>query len=237
MTRVARTTAPTAAGGDAVDERRVAGQRSVGILGGTFDPIHNGHLGLLRSALEELPLDEIVVIPAGSPPHKQGRRIGDPLDRLAMVELAVADLPRVSVDRIEIDRDGPSYTVDTVAALVEAAARGGAPIAPTVILSADAFAELPTWHEPDRLVRLARFAIAPRRGHPPADIGPVVRALPDLAGRVDHFTGPDLDVSASQIRARVAAGLAIDDLVPEAVAVYIDDHRLYRDPERRTTST
>jgi nicotinate-nucleotide adenylyltransferase len=143
----------------------------------------------------------------------------------------------VSVDRIEIERDGPSYTVDTVAELVGSAARRGSPIAPTVILSADAFAELPTWHEPDRLVRLARFAIAPRRGHPPAEIGPVVRALPGLAGRVDRFTGPELDVSASQIRARVAAGLAIDDLVPEAVAAYIAAHRLYRDPERRTSRT
>ena len=223
--------------GNAAGTTTGVGLRSVGIFGGTFDPIHNGHMGLLRSALAELPLDEIVVVPAGSPPHKQGRPISDAVHRLAMVELAVADAPRVSVDRVEIDRDGPSYTVDTVAALVDIAAGLGSPIAPTVILSADAFAELPTWHEPDRLVRLARFAIAPRRGHPPADIGPVVRALPGLAGRVHRFEGPDLDVSASRIRVRVAAGLPIDDLVPAAVAAYIAAHHLYRDIERRASRT
>lgn len=217
--------------------RSAVGVRSVGILGGTFDPIHNGHLGLLRCALAELPLDEVVVVPAGSPPHKQGRRISDPLDRLAMVELAVAGLPDVAVDRIEIDRAGPSYTVDTVAALVAAAEQRGAPIAPTVIVSADAFAELPTWHEPERLVRLARFAVAPRAGRRPVDVAPVVASLPALAGGVDEFHGPDLAVSASQVRARVAAGLPIDDLVPGPVAAYIAAHRLYRDPERRTSRT
>lgn len=236
MTRTERRRRPAAPAGPAGTTLGPR-QRSVGILGGTFDPIHNGHLGLLRSALAELPLDEIVVVPAGSPPHKQGRPISDAVHRLAMVELAVADAPRISVDRVEIDRVGPSYTVDTVESLVEIAAGRGSPIAPTVILSADAFAQLPTWHEPDRLVRLARFAIAPRRGHAAGDIGPIVRALPALAGRVDRFEGPDLDVSASEIRARVAAGLPIDGLVPEAVAAYIAAHDLYRDIERRTSRT
>jgi nicotinate-nucleotide adenylyltransferase len=104
------------------------------------------------------------------------------------------------------------------------------PIEPIVILSADAFAELPRWHEPDRLASLARFAVAPRRGHRPPDPAPVIARLPSLADRVDLFDGPDLDISASDIRARVAAGRPIDELVTADVAAYIAAHELYRAP-------
>jgi nicotinate-nucleotide adenylyltransferase len=217
--------------------RRPVEVRSVGVLGGTFDPIHRGHLALAECALDQLAIDEIVLIPAGSPPHKQGRAISPADDRLAMVRLAVDGRPGISVDPIELRRHGPSYTVDTVAALLEAAERDGRPIAPTVIMSADAFAELPTWHEPDRLLRLARIAAAPRRGHLVPDPEPVIARLPGLAGRLDLFDGPDLDVSSSDIRARVRAGRPIDHLVPQPVAAYIEAHHLYRDPPWRKTRT
>lgn len=203
--------------------------RSVGILGGTFDPIHLGHLALADCALRQLPIDELVLIPAGSPPHKLDRRISPARHRLAMARLAVAGRPDVVVDPIEIGRSGPSYTVDTVAALLAAAERAGRPIAPTVIMSADAFADLPTWHDPERLVSLARIAVAPRRGHELPDPAPVIERLPGLSGRLDLFDGPDLDVSASDIRACVRTGRSIAGLVPPAVADYIEAHHLYRD--------
>jgi nicotinate-nucleotide adenylyltransferase len=220
---------PPAAGAD----RAGIAARRVGILGGTFDPIHNGHIALAVRALAELPIDELVVIPAGNPPHKLGRRTAPAADRLAMVALAVDDLERVTVDPLETERPGPSYTVDTVAELMATAAAAGRPIAPTVIMSADTFAELPTWHEPDRLVELARIAVAPRRGHRLPDPEPLIARLPGLAGRIEMFDGPDLDVSASEIRARVADGRPIDDLVPTSVAAYIAAHHLYRNPKDR----
>lgn len=203
--------------------------RSVGILGGTFDPIHLGHLALAECALRQLPIEELVLIPAGSPPHKLDRRISRPRHRLAMARLAVAERPGFRVDPIEIGRSGLSYTVDTVAALLDTAERTGHPIAPTVIMSADAFADLPTWHDPERLVALARIAVAPRRGHELPDPTPVIERLPGLSGRLDLFDGPDLDVSASDIRARVRAGRSIAGLVPPTVADYIEAHHLYRD--------
>jgi nicotinate-nucleotide adenylyltransferase len=233
----ARTTAEARREGGRPAAERPVRVRRIGILGGTFDPIHNGHLGLAASALSELEIDEIVFIPAGSPPHKQGRPITAAADRLAMVALAVGGLPDMSVDPVEIERPGLSYTVDTVTSLIVAADADGRPIAPTVIMSADAFADLPTWHEPDRLIRLARIAVAPRRGHRPPDPSPVIARLPGLAGRVDIFDGPDLDISASDIRTRVAAGLPIGDIVPEPVVAYIAAHHLYRDPQRRKDRT
>jgi nicotinate-nucleotide adenylyltransferase len=207
--------------------------RAVGILGGTFDPIHIGHLALADCAIAQLPIDELLLVPAGSPPHKQGRRISPAGDRVAMLRLAVAGRRSISVDTIELERPGPSYTVDTVAALIDAAEHAGTPMQPTVIMSADAFAELPTWHEPHLLVALARIAVAPRRGHVLPDPGPVVAKLPGLQGRVDLFDGPDLDVSSSDIRARVAAGRPIDHLVPPPVAAYIEKHDLYRESPGR----
>jgi nicotinate-nucleotide adenylyltransferase len=201
------------------------------MLGGTFDPIHVGHLALAESARFELGLDEILFVPAGRPPHKLGRQITPARHRLAMVALAIADEPSFAVSTIEIDRAGPSYTIDTVEALLANAIADDRPIELTVILSAETFADLPTWHEPDRLLRLARIAVAPRPGHPAPSPDRLVELLPGLADRVVTLTGPHLDVSASAIRARAAAGRPIDDLVPPAVASYIETHHLYRDAQ------
>lgn len=203
--------------------------RRIGMLGGTFDPIHRGHLGLAHAAQRELGLDEIVFVPAGAPPHKLGRRISPAADRLAMVELAVEGEPGFGVSRIEIDRPGPSYTADTVAQLLDSAAAAGRPIEVTVILSVDAFADLPAWHDPERLVHDARLAVAPRPGHASPDMAGLEARLPGLAGRVTVLAGPNIDISASDIRARVRRGDPIDDLVSPAVADYIEAHHLYRE--------
>jgi nicotinate-nucleotide adenylyltransferase len=209
---------------------------SIGILGGTFDPIHLGHLALARAARSSLGLDEIVFVPAAIPPHKLGRPISPASDRLAMVKLAVQGEPATSVSRLELDRSGPSYTVDTVAAMLDEAARADREIDITVILSAESFADLPDWHAADRLVELATIAVAPRPGHPLPDPTTLADKLPGLVGRliVIHDTLPD--ISASAIRARVAAGRPIDHLVPPRVAAYIEEHHLYRDPSTRKDS-
>jgi nicotinate-nucleotide adenylyltransferase len=205
----------------------------IGMLGGTFDPIHDGHLALARVALEQLGLDQVLFVPAGQPPHKRGRPITPAEDRLAMVELAIAGEPWFAVSRVEIDRAGPSYTADTAEALVSGPETDDRPIELTVILSAESFADLPSWHDPARLLRLARIAVAPRTGHPAPTSAWLGQRLPGFADRVAVLEGPHLDISASDIRALVAAGRPIDQLVPPSVAAYIEAHHLYREPPPR----
>ena len=218
---------------DGSHPRTRTGHSSIGILGGTFDPIHLGHLALARAARSSLGLDEILFVPAARPPHKLGRPISPAGDRLAMVELATEGEPATRVSRIEIDRSGPSYTVDTVAALLDEAARADRPIDVTVILSAESFADLPDWHASDRLVELATIAVAPRPGHPLPEPTALANRLPGLIGRLAVIHGTLPDISASKIRALVANGRPIDHLVPPRVAAYIKEHHLYREPSTR----
>lgn len=227
----------TARAAGAAEQRERTGTAEIGMLGGTFDPIHAGHLALARVALDQLGLDRILFVPAGQPPHKRGRPITPAADRLAMVELAIAGEPRFRVSRMEIDRPGPSYTADTAEALVAGRESDDGPIGLTVILSAETFADLPSWHEPARLLRLARIAVAPRPGHPAPTPGWLAQRLPGFADRVVILEGPHLDISASDIRARVAAGSPIEGLVPSAVAAYIEAHHLYREPPARKDQT
>jgi nicotinate-nucleotide adenylyltransferase len=206
---------------------------TIGMLGGTFDPFHVGHLALARAARDQLGLERVLVVPAAVPPHKPGRPISPPDVRLALVEAGIAGEPRLEASRIEIDRPGPSWTVDTVADLASAQRAAGRDPDVTVILSAESFAGLPSWHEPQRLVDLARFAVAPRAGHPPPDLAAMESRLPGLADRVDLLDLPPIDVSASDIRRRAATGESLDGLVPPEVAAVIRDDRLYRQPERQ----
>jgi nicotinate-nucleotide adenylyltransferase len=138
-----------------------------------------------------------------------------------MVELAIADNPAFELSRIEVDRSGPSYTVDTVEAL--AVDRDV-----TVILSAETFRELPTWHEPDRLFAAARVAVVPREGYPAPDPAWLAAAFPGREDRVVYLDAPHLGVSSTDIRARVAAGRSIRYLVPDPVEAYIAANNLYR---------
>jgi nicotinate-nucleotide adenylyltransferase len=193
----------------------------VGVMGGTFDPIHLGHLAVAEEAREVLGLERILFVPAGRPPHKAADEVTSVEHRLAMVELAIADNPAFELSRIEVDRPGPSYTVDTL----EALAAGGEPV--TVILSAETLAELPTWHEPWRLFEAARVAVAPRWGYPAPDPGWLAATFPGREDRVTYLEGPRLGVSSTALRARVAAGRSIRYLVPQTVAAYIAANNLY----------
>jgi nicotinate-nucleotide adenylyltransferase len=213
----------------AVDGARSA-TSAIGMLGGTFDPVHVAHVAVAQAARGELGLDEVVLVPAGLPPHKLGVAMAPAADRLAMVELAIDGEEGLSAGRIEIDRPGPSWTVDTVTGLLDAGRARGREIDLTIILSADAFAGLPTWHEPDRLVRLARIAVAPRPGQAPPSIEALPAELRRAAAGITILRGPNLDVSSTEIRRRVAEGRSIDGLVAPAVARYIEAHHLYRQP-------
>lgn len=200
----------------------------IGLLGGTFDPVHNGHLAIAAAVLAALDLDGIVFIPAGIPPHKPGQALSSSEDRRAMVALAIATTPAFSLNTIELDRPGPSYAVDTLSQL--AGDRSGQRPGLEFVLSAEAFAAFPTWREPRRILELARLAVVPRAGAPPFDLAWLDAHVPAWRERVDFVDGPLVAVSASTIRDRVRAGLPIDGLVPPAVADYIHVHRLYTGP-------
>ena len=196
-----------------------------GVFGGTFDPIHHAHLAVAEAALDDLRLADVTFIPAGHPPHKVDRVISQAADRLAMVEAAIADNPGFQVSTIEIEREGPSYTVDTLAALVGA---GIEPLA--LIISMDSFLGLPTWHEPERVLELATLVVAPREGVDDAPEDFLASHLPGVRASVVRLAGPHLRLSASEVRGRAAAGRSVRYLVPDAVAAYIGDHALYRSP-------
>lgn len=199
----------------------------VGFLGGTFDPVHIGHLAVAEEAREALGLARVLFVPAGVPPHKAGRAISPAADRVAMVELAIADNPAFALCRAEVDRPGLSYTVDTVERLLPELGEV------TVIVSTELLGGLRTWKDPERLLRIARLAVVPRPGHPATAPEVVADHFPGLEERVTFLDGPHLGLSASEIRARSAAGRSIRYLVPDAVSAYIGDHGLYRADARR----
>ena len=193
--------------------------RRVGIFGGTFDPVHNAHVALAHAALASLSLDEVRWIPTGNPWQKP-RGITDAAQREAMVRLAIEGVPRFVLDRIEIERSGPSYTLDTVHEL--AAAQPGTEW--VLVIGHDQYTSLHTWHDWQKLLSLVTLAVANRPG-PPAQPHPDVQAF---AHRVVPLAM--LDISATDIRARVAKGQDISQLVPAPVASYIEKHWLYAAP-------
>ena len=200
---------------------------ATGILGGTFDPPHFGHLAIADDVRETLGLGLVVFMPAGLPPHKAGRPISAAADRLAMVDLATRGDPAFAVSRREVDRPGPSYSVDTVEALRRDAAKRGEDDRFVLIMSAEALSALPTWRDPERLLRACHVAVVDRPGFPTPGRAWVGEHFPGLEDRVVLLSGPRLCHSSADIRARVAARRSIRYLVPAPVADYIEKHRLY----------
>ncbi len=191
--------------------------RSVGLLGGSFDPVHHGHLIVGQVAAEALGLDELRFVPARVQPFKAGRHAAGAAQRADMLDLAVAGTPGLAVERAELEREGPSYTVDTLLAL-----RTREPgVVWTLLLGADAAAELGAWHRSAELPGLARVVVFARPGTP-------VPASHLITGTVEV---PAVAISATAVRRRVREGRSIRYWVPDPVAEYIGRHRLYLDPE------
>lgn len=205
---------------------------SVGILGGTFDPIHHGHLVIAEEAREALGLERVLLVPAAEPPHKPDSVVTPAEHRLAMVELAVAGNPAFAVSGIEVERGGPSYTVETLETLLREGVSD-----PWFILSAEALAGFPAWRRPDRILELCRLAVVPRGNHDALDAAWVREHFPGREERIAFLAGPLLPISGSVVRRRAAAGRSVRYLVPDAVARYIADHALYTEPAWRIPTT
>jgi len=190
----------------------------LGVMGGTFDPIHLGHLRAAENAREELGLDRVLFVPAARPPHRPDR-LAAPLDRFAMVALATVDNPAFVASDLELRRDGPSYTVDTLRAL-----RAERPDDPLyLIVGSDTFPEMASWREPEALLSLCTVAVVTRPGDDEAASGAEGLSRPNAVS----ISGPGLPISATSIRERVRERRSVRYLVPEGVADYIRKRGLY----------
>ena len=211
----------------------------IGVYGGTFDPVHLGHLLLAETCREQARLDRVIFIPAGLPPHKQGREFSPGNARAEMLELAIAGHSEFSVDRSEIKRSGPSYTVETLRSL-----RQEHPTAELCFLmGADSLAEFHLWKDPREIATLAGLIVVNRGSQPPPDLALLIPQLGELAvSHIQPVTMPAVEISASDIRQRAQQGRSLRYLVPRAVERYILEHHLYgaggdpSDPGERGTS-
>ena len=193
----------------------------VGVVGGTFDPIHVGHLAIARAALECVPLDRVIFVPARRSPLKDRGPFASEQDRLAMLRLATQDEPRFAVSTVELEREGTSYTVDTLERL-----RGEGEL--YLVMGADAVSEFHRWRSPERIRELAVLLVASRPGAPE----------PTGDERLIVFDAPCLDISSRELRARAARGRSLRYLVPDDARRHLEASGLYRtteDPPRKTT--
>ncbi len=199
-------------------------RQRIGIYGGTFDPIHNGHLAIASEVCWQLQLDEVLFVVAGQQPLKQQGHQASAEQRLAMVELACAYEARFRVSSIELQRPPPSYSFDTVTELRK---QYGPQADLWFVMGADALAELHRWHKAKELIQLVRLAVVER---PKAsyDLAKLEAALPGISERIDRIAGPHLDIASSDLRARLARGQPIRYQLPEAVLSYIKRYNLYQ---------
>ncbi len=196
----------------------------LGILGGTFDPPHYGHLRMAEAALVQLHLDQVLFAPVGVQPLKQEERSSTAEHRARMVELAIAAEPRFALSRADLDRPGPHYTVDLLAMIH----RQYPEAALWFIMGEDSLSDLLRWRDPARLIRLARLAVLRRPSYEP-DWPTLDRALPDLRARLDWIEHAEIAISASDIRQRLQAKRPIDTLVPLKVIEFIRAQHLYQE--------
>jgi nicotinate-nucleotide adenylyltransferase len=195
----------------------------IGVLGGTFDPPHIGHLIVAEEARERLGLEQVLLVPVGQPPHKPDREISPPEHRAAMVGQAIAGNPHLALSRVDLDRSGPCYSVDTVRLLREAM---GAHTEIDFIIGADSLRDLARWRQPERLIRMCRVVVLRRPGYP-IHWAQIDRQLPGASALIQTLEAPQIDISSSAIRERVRRGRSIRYWVPEVVRRYIHEQRLY----------
>jgi nicotinate-nucleotide adenylyltransferase len=206
----------------------VPGTRRVGLLGGTFDPIHYGHLVVAEEVRAGLDLDEMLFVPVGQPPHKRDGEITPAHHRLAMLELGIKSNPHFSISLVEVDRQGPSYTVDTLRLLRR---RWGSQVEIYFVIGWDGLEELSSWYEPEGVLEQVTRLVAVHR--PGYEAAPQYRdrleqLFPMLKQRLLSMATPQLEISATEVRQRVAEGRPVKYQVPEAVERYIARHGLYR---------
>lgn len=194
-------------------------KRRLGIMGGTFDPIHHGHLVAASEVAHLFSLDEVVFVPTGEPWQKNGRKVAQAEDRYLMTVIATASNPRFRVSRVDIDRPGPTYTIDT---LRDIRRLHGPDTELFFITGADALAKMLTWHNHEEMFELAHFVGCTRPGHQLEDPG-----LPE--GHVSLVEVPALSISSTEVRDRVRAGEPVWYLVPDGIVQYINKRGLYRD--------
>jgi nicotinate-nucleotide adenylyltransferase len=197
----------------------------VGVLGGTFDPVHIGHLAAAEDAADHLNLDSVLFIPNRQPPHKATDTVSDVRHRVAMVELAVADNPRFTVSLMELRRSGPSYTIDTLRELRHQLPDGTDLF---FLVGCDALSQLHTWHRPDDLLREFNLVIMERPTGTEVDWESIEQRFPDIRRQVQVVDVAELEISGNDIRRRVRQGRPIRYYVLPAVARYIHEHGLYR---------
>lgn len=195
----------------------------IGVLGGTFDPIHIGHLILAEEARDLLGLEIVYFVPAGDPPHKRDHRLASPEDRVAMIELAIAGNERFRVSRVDVDRPGPHYTIDMVQ-IIQSQLPPGCEL--YFLMGFDSLVELPTWHEPARLIAACHL-VALTRHDIDLDWEKLEAALPGIRQRVTILDMPELEIASHQLQQRIREGRSIRYLVSDSVATYIRKKDLY----------
>lgn len=196
----------------------------IGVIGGTFDPIHYGHLAAAEEARVRMNLERVLFVVAGVPPHKLDEEVTPVEHRLAIVSLAIASNPHFEISRVDVDRPGPSYTVDTISILQK---QWRQETEVYFIMGLDSLVELPTWHHPQRLIQLCRLLAVKRPGFE-TDMAELEASVPGISSRVEIIDMPEVDISSSDLQQRVRDGLPIKYQVPEEVERYIMEHGLYR---------
>ncbi len=195
----------------------------IGILGGTFDPPHIGHLVIAEEARSALSLARVYFVPARQPPHKLDQQVTPLEDRLAMLRLAVDDNPFFTISLVEANRPGPSYTVDTIREL----RKEFPPFTEIFFIEGmDSLAALPTWHHPEELIQLCYLAVLKRPGFE-ADLDALEAVVPGVKSRVVFIPAPELEISSHELQSRCRAGHSLEYLVPKGVDEYIAEHHLY----------
>ena len=225
----------------------------LGLLGGSFNPVHNGHLAIARQTREALGLDQILFIPTSHPPHKPNNSLAPAQDRYEMVHLAIASEPSLAISDVEIRRPGKSYSIDTIRLLQE---EYGTQAQLYFLIGLDAFLDFPSWREPRTLLKLCQFVVLSRPGQSFRSLSTVALlptipypSLADLdAGRISQLDAPfgtqgliclklpPSPISASDIRSRIRQGLPVANLLPPLVESYILQHHLYQEDRNRTNS-
>jgi nicotinate-nucleotide adenylyltransferase len=195
----------------------------IGLFGGTFDPPHLGHLILASEAQSQLELDRLLWVLTPEPPHKQDQAITSTEHRLAMVGLAIADNPSFELSRIELDRPGPHYTLDTIKLIAEQ--NPSAEIVP--IIGGDSLRDLPAWHKSKELLYACHWVGVMRRPTDEPNLDELERELPGIRAKVHYVNAPLLEIASREIRTRIAEGRSVRYYLPTSVYDYINLHHLY----------